>query len=74
MNGSNTADPLVRALAELPVVEQDTKRADSLRQRCRAALEQPPAEPLPVLEPAVLSVTCATYAWHLAKAALLLSR
>ena len=74
MNVSNTADPLVRALAGLPEVEQDAKRAERLRQRCRAALEHSPAEPLPVLEPAVLGVTCATYAWHLAKAALLLSR
>ena len=74
MNVSNTTDPLLRALAELPAVEQDAKRAECLRQRCRAALEDSPAAPLPVLEPAVLSVTCAAYVWHLAKAALLLSR
>jgi hypothetical protein len=74
MTELDRADPLLQALAALPVVSPEAAHADRVRQRCRATLERTPVEPLAVLEPAVLSVTCATYAWQLAKAALLLSR
>ena len=74
MNIRNPADPVLQALAALPPVQQDANHAEGVRQRCRAVFERPHAEPAALLEPAVLTVTCATYAWQLARAALLLSR
>ena len=74
MNVRTPADPLLQALAALPPVQQNANHAAAVHERCRAVLERSPAEPTGVLEPAVLSVTCATYGWQLAKAALLLSR
>jgi hypothetical protein len=60
-------DPLFKAIAGLPPVEPNAQHAEHVRERCRAALEQPP-KPLPIaLEPATVGAVCGAYAWQIVK-------
>jgi hypothetical protein len=68
------SDPLLTAIAALPVVPPDAGRSDAIRTRCRATLESGRTNgESPLLEPAA-AVACAAYALQLARLALLLSR
>ena len=60
-------DPVIQALRALPCVEPDVTRADRLRARCRARLEQPPETLNVVLEPASVGTVCAMYAWEIVR-------
>lgn len=74
MNAAQLSDPLMNALASLPVVEPDAAGSDAIRSRCRAALQAHGSQdPVRHLEPAAAGLAC-VYAWQVAKVALLLVR
>lgn len=60
-------DPLIRALASLPVVDQDAASQRQVRARCRALVERAPQQPAVPLEPAAVGTICAMYAWQIAR-------
>lgn len=67
MSANYREDPLLKAIAGLPQVEPNAQHAEHLRDRYRAALEQPP-KPLPIaLEPATVGAVCGVYAWQIVK-------
>ena len=67
MSANHREDPLFNAIAGLPQVAPNAQRAEHLRERCRAALEQPP-KPLPIdFEPATVGAVCGVYAWQIVK-------
>lgn len=75
MSTSSHSDPLIRALARLPVVQPNADRSEAVRVRARAMFEaRTGSVPLASLEPAAVGMACAAYGWQLAKLAALLAR
>lgn len=74
MNEALRSDPLLDAIASLPVVQAHAGRTEAVRAQCRAALEcGHTSSGFPMLESAA-GLACAAYALQLARLALLLSR
>lgn len=73
MNPDIQADSLLTAIASLPAVAPDPHHAESVRRRCRAALETPAGAGPLVIEPAAAAV-CAAYILQLARLAIAITR
>lgn len=67
MNSQRHDDPLLQALAALPPVVPEARRADDVRGRCRAQLQRPPRHFTVSVEPVAIGSVCAAYAWQIAR-------
>ena len=67
-------DPVLRRVSELTVLSSDSRRAERLRSRCRAALEQRPPVKRQRLGPALLAGLGLIYLSALVHDVLLLRR
>jgi hypothetical protein len=75
VNRADDADVTIKAIAALPTLAPDARRARMIRARCRASLERPTAgEWISTMVSVGVSAVWAIYAWHLARAAMSLAR